>query len=201
MTPPVDGMPDPPHPPPEDGRPDTPTEQQTPPPLAEGSVFPTRYEVLRRIAHNYLRWEPLGIGLEPTDLVNELWLRWRRSSSPPSEDEPAFLAAASHTIRLLIIDHHRKQTGPQRGGGWTKISLHEGIILPRRRGAITLRDLHEALALLRERHPPAAEVAELKIFGQMSLETIADVLDTPPGKVKRLWNLAQAFLKRELRGD
>ena len=85
--------------------------------------------------------------------------------------------------------------------GWTKISLHEGIILPRRRGAITLRDLHEALALLRERHPPAAEVAELKIFGQMSLETIADVLDTPPGKVKRLWNLAQAFLKRELRGD
>lgn len=164
----------------------------------EERFFPRMYGPLRRLAAFYLHREPPGHSWQTSDLVHELFLRWKNSSSKPEEDEPAFLAAASHAFRLMLIDHWRSKNRQRRGGGWSRLSLSEGVTLAGVHHDVDLLDLSQATERLAERYPRASQIVELHFFAGMTLKEAAGMLGFSHKVAKDDWTLAKAFLRREL---
>lgn len=159
--------------------------------------MPLVYEDLRAVAHHYLQRERPGHTLQSAALVHEAYLRLVSSGPTPTENRAHFVAVAARLMRQILVDHARAHDAVKRGAD-CKIELGEAIEsaqLPRR----DLVALDDALSTLARRDEQQSRVVELRCFGGLTIEETAEVLRISPATVKRDWNMAKAWLSREMR--
>ena len=162
-------------------------------------LMPLVYEELRRLARDYLRHERGDHTLQPTALVHEAYLRLVDDSRVNWQNRAHFYGIAAKLMRRILVDHARARNAEKRGGLVPKVPLDEARDLP---PAATndLVALDGALEDLARTYPRKSEVVELKFFGGLEAEEIAEVLQVSPKTVLRDWQFAKLWLCRELAG-
>ncbi len=160
-------------------------------------VAPQVYEELRRLAHRYMSAERPDHTLQATALVNEVYLRLADQTNPHWQDRAHFFAGAARMMRHILVDHARNRQRVKRGGGVANVELTETAILVEQQ-ADQVVDLNEALDRLAQLDRRASQVVELKYFGGMNYDEIAEVLSISGITVRRDWEFAKAWLHKEL---
>jgi RNA polymerase sigma factor (TIGR02999 family) len=160
-------------------------------------LTPLVYKELRRLAQWHMRRERPGHTLQATALVNEAYLRLVDIDQVAWQGRAHFFAMAAKQMRRILIDSARRRGNQKRGGAYERVSLAEGLVVAAR--AEELVALDEALDALGQVDERRSKVVEMKYFGGLSVEEIADVLRVSPDTVKRDWKLAKSWLGRELR--
>lgn len=166
-------------------------------PDAFNQLFPLVYEELRRLAHHYMTQERPGHTLQTTAVVHEAYLRLIDQKHVQWHNRAHFFAIASQMMRRILITHAQSHAYAKRGGGALKVSLDEAAILSPER-ATELIALDEALKSLTAIDSRRSQVVELRFFGGLDNEEIAEVLKISPNTVTRDWNVAKAWLYREM---
>jgi RNA polymerase sigma factor (TIGR02999 family) len=161
-------------------------------------LIPHVYQELRRQAEFYLRQERPGHLLQPTALVNEAYLRLIDCDHIQWQNRAQFFAVAAQLMRRILVDFARARDYAKRGGGLRQVSLAEAAIAQHEKNT-DLVALDDALNTLAELDPRQSRVVELRFFGGLKLEEIAEVLKVSVGTVRRDWSLAQAWLYNELK--
>jgi RNA polymerase sigma factor (TIGR02999 family) len=164
---------------------------------ARDALLPLIYEELRRRADAYLRRERRGHTLQPTALVHETYLRLV-GQDVAWKNRAHFFALASEMMRRILVDHARARKAGKRAGGWTRVELDEAVEISDERD-VDLVLLDEALVELSALDARHGQIVELRFFGGLTLEEIAEVLDVSVRTVKRDWTLARTWLYRRLR--
>lgn len=163
------------------------------------ALTPLVYAELRRLAGSYLRREIPGHTLEPTALVHEAYLRLVDSSLPDWRSRAHFYGVAAHLMRQILVDHARERDAAKRGGRAVHLSFDEDLALsPEREPDLVALD--DALERLAACSPRKAQVVELRFFGGLSEEEIAELLKVSAVTVRRDWQFSKAWLLRELTG-
>jgi RNA polymerase sigma-70 factor (ECF subfamily) len=160
-------------------------------------LVPLVYRELRHIAHRFMAREPLGHTLQTTALINEAYVRLARQAEITSQNRAQFFALAAGVMRHILVDHARGLNCEKRGRGLVHVSLDEELDFSPQKST-ELMAIDEALAHLEAVDARKAKVVELRYFGGMTVEEVAQVLDLHPNTVVRDWALAKAWLKREL---
>jgi RNA polymerase sigma factor (TIGR02999 family) len=161
-------------------------------------LTPLVHEELHRLAKRYMAGERPGHLLQPTALVNELWVRLLGGRSVEWRNRAHFFGLAAGMMRRILVDFARAQRRKKRGGKAVQVPLSEAIeAAPSARGA-DLVALDDALQALEQLSSRQARVVELRFFGGLSLEETAEALEVSVGTVRRDWSLAEAWLFREL---
>ena len=160
-------------------------------------LIPLVYEELRRLSHHYMEGQRPDHTLQTTALVNEAYLRLADQRKPTFTNRSHFFAVAAKAMRQILVDHAKAQQRQKRGAGATKMDLDEAaLISPEQTGAIL--DLNEALERLAMLDSRTAHVVELRFFGGLNQDEIAEVLKISPVTVRRDWVFARAWLYKEL---
>ena len=160
-------------------------------------LTPLVYEELRRLAHHFMEGQRPNHTLQTTALVNEAYLRLADQTNPRWQNRAHFFAVAARAMRQILVSYARTQQAQKRGGGAFKIELDEAAILsPEQSQEIV--DLHEALERLETLDSRKAQVVELKFFGGLNYEEIAEVLKIARMTVRRDWEFAKLWLYTEL---
>lgn len=162
-------------------------------------LFPLVYDELRRLASGYMRRERANHTLQTTALVHEAYLRLIGQRDISWKSRIHFFAVAARVMRRVLIDHARTRQYAKRGGGAIRLSLDEVAILSDER-ADELVALDEALNELAKLDPRQSRIVELRFFGGLTLAETAEVLKISPDTVNRDWNLAKAWLYRQVNG-
>jgi RNA polymerase sigma-70 factor (ECF subfamily) len=163
-------------------------------------LYPLVYDELHRLARRYMSRERKGHTLQTTALINEAYVRLVDQRNVQWANRSHFFAISAQIMRRILIDHARRQAYAKRGGGARQVSLDETA-------AIALDDLSELLRLdealqsLAELDPRRSRVVELRYFGGLNNEEIAGVLNISENTVIRDWNMARAWLYRQLTGS
>jgi RNA polymerase sigma factor (TIGR02999 family) len=155
------------------------------------------YSELRRLAGYYMQQERGNHTLQATALVHEAYLRLIDQHGVQWENRNQFLGVAATVMRRVLLDYSRGYQAAKRGGNVEKVFLREAAITPKTRPADIVA-LDEALTRLGKLDPQHAHLVELRFFGGLSIEETAGVLAVSPATVKRNWNVAKAWLAREL---
>ena len=159
--------------------------------LAE--LTPLVYEELRDLAHRHMGGERPDHTLQTTALVNEAYLRLADQTNPRWQNRAHFFAVAARAMRQILVSYARSNRAQKRGGGAFKVELDEAaIVSPEESKAIV--DLHEALERLGTLDSRKAQVVELKYFGGLNYDEMAEVLKISRVTVKRDWRFARAWL-------
>jgi RNA polymerase sigma-70 factor, ECF subfamily len=159
------------------------------------------YGELRRIAGAYLRRERRGHTLQTTALVHEAYLRLNGEGRASWPDRAGFCAAAAQTIRRILTDHARARRRLKRGGTGRRVRLDPGMLAAAGE-SIDILALDEALQRLATLSPRQARIVELRYFGGLTDEEIAEMLAVSRRTVQSDWRGARAWLHRELsRGE
>lgn len=170
-------------------------------PDARAQAVAAAYDRLRELATAKMAAERQNHTLTSTALVHEVSLKLLDESQLPMASRGQFLAYASKAMRNLLIDHARTKGRQKRGGGRERYSFDEAM-----QACSEQRDdflaLNEALTELAEIEPRKAHVVEMRYFGGLSNQEIAEALDTSLATVKRDWTVAKTWLQKTLReGD
>jgi RNA polymerase sigma factor (TIGR02999 family) len=160
-------------------------------------LMPFVYDELRRLARSFLARERDGHTLQPTALVNEAYLRLVDQTRVEWQNRAHFYGIASRMMRRVLIDHARAHATDKRGGGGVRLSL-EDVQLPAEQRAASLVALDEALGRLAAMDERKCRVVEMRFFGGLSDEEIAEVLGVTTRTVLRDWKKARLWLYREL---
>jgi RNA polymerase sigma factor (TIGR02999 family) len=168
-----------------------------PTPEAGQRLFELLYDEIRRVARGHLRREQPGHTLSATALAHEAWFRMAEQSRTQWKSRGHYLAVASTMMRRILVNHELARRADKRDADLVPLtgSALEQI------GAGPDRDLvavHEALLAFEAIDPRAAKVVELRFFGGLENEEIADAMDLSLATVKRDWTLARAWLRREM---
>jgi len=164
--------------------------------LAE--LAPLVYDELRRVAHHHLGGQRPNHTLQTTALVNEAYLRLADQTHPGWQNRAHFFAVAARAMRQILVSYARSQRSQKRGGGAIKVDLDEvPLVSPKESQEIV--DLHEALEQLSTLDSRKAQVVELKYFGGLNYDEIAEVLKISRITVRRDWEFAKIWLYTELR--
>jgi len=162
-------------------------------------LTPLVYEDLRRLAHHYMDTQRPDHTLQTTALVNEAYLRLADQTHPNWQTRAHFFAVAARAMRQILVNYAKSYRSQKRGGGALKIELDEtALVSPAESTAIV--ELHEALKRLAALDPRKGEVVELKYFGGLNYDEIAEVLKISPVTARRDWEFAKAWLYTELHG-
>ena len=155
------------------------------------------YDDLRRIARHQLRRERAGHTLQPTALVNEVYLRLPGVERVGWQDRAHFFAIAARLMRRVLIDAARARKNQKRGGGAVCVTFveshHGGETRPR-----DVVALDDALRTLAEMDPRKSRIVELRYFGGLTLEETATALGISSDTVMRDWKVAKLWLMREI---
>jgi len=163
--------------------------------LAE--LTPLVYEELRRLAHHFMDGQRTDHTLQTTALVNEAYLRLADQTNPHWQNRAHFFAVAARAMRQILVSYARSQRSQKRGGGALMVELDEGaIVSPEESKEIV--ELHEALERLATLDSRKAQVVELKYFGGLNYDEMAEVLKISRVTVRRDWDFARAWLHTEL---
>jgi RNA polymerase sigma factor (TIGR02999 family) len=165
---------------------------------ARQKLFAAVYPELRQIAARFLRSERDHHTLEPAALVNELCIRLLGSRPIDYHDRAHFFAIAAQAMRRILIDYARARNAGKRGAGQKRLSLSdvEGWNPLGRNDDLIALD--QALSKLEKADPRAARVVELRFFGGLEEEEVANVLNVSVITVKRDWKVARAWLMGRL---
>jgi len=161
-------------------------------------LMPLVYDELRRLAHHYMTRENAGHILQTTALVNEAYLQLIDANMVKWQDRAHFFAVAANLMRRILVDFARSRNSQKRGGKLSHVSLDEAALLSSEQDA-DLIELDEALTALAAVDSRKAKVVELRFFGGLSLEETGEVLGVSPDTVWRDWDLAKAWLYREMK--
>jgi RNA polymerase sigma factor (TIGR02999 family) len=164
---------------------------------ASARLMPLVYEELRRLAREYLRRERSDHTLQATALVHEAYLRMVDEKSVTWQNRAHFYGIAARLMRRILVDHARAHNAAKRGGLEQKFALDEARDLPAP-GATDLVALDGALENFARTYPRKSEVVELKFFGGLEANEIAEVLQVSQKTVLRDWSFAKLWLCREL---
>jgi RNA polymerase sigma factor (TIGR02999 family) len=160
-------------------------------------LTPLVYEELRRLAHRQMGAERLDHTLQTTALVSEAYLRLADQTNPRWQNRAHFFAVAARAMRQILVSYARSQRAEKRGGGALKIELDEAaLVSPEESKQIV--DLHEALETLATLDSRKAQVVELKYFGGLNYDEMAEVLKISRITVRRDWEFAKVWLYTEL---
>jgi RNA polymerase sigma factor (TIGR02999 family) len=160
-------------------------------------LTPLVYNELRHLAARQLRGERPDHTLQSTALVHEAYLKLIDQQRVQWHDRDHFFAVASQVIRHILVSHARARNASKRGGGQTMLAFDEALGVPGRR-EMDLIALEDALEELSRIDPQQGRIVELRFFGGLSIESTARVLGISPATVKRDWNVARAWLHRQL---
>ncbi len=163
-------------------------------------MLPVVYGELKKLASLYLRRERGGHTLQTTALVHEAYARLVNQKSVDWKNRAQFLGVAAEVMRRILIHHARDRAAMKRGGGAQRISLslaEHSFEQPN----VDLIALDDALTELSEFDARKSRIVELKFFGGMTTEEIAEVLQLSTATIEREWNLARAWLYRAVSGS
>lgn len=160
-------------------------------------LFPLVYDELKRLARAELARERAGHTLQPTALVHEAYLRLAAQHAADGLGRAYFFSLAASMMRRILVNHARDRAAQKRGGGVAALTLSQAEGVAEGDGVDVL-GLHAALETLALLDARQARVVELKFFGGLEIEEIAQVLAMSPATVRRDWSLARLWLGREL---
>lgn len=164
---------------------------------AEARLFQTVYADLHRLAQRHLRAS--GPDAEhATSLVHEVYLRLARGDGMALNDRTHFFAVASRAMRQIVVDHVRGRLTEKRGGGIDALPLDSAIMAVAAGRDEELLMLDEALQRLAVLDPRLAQFVELRFYGGLKMDELAEVTGLSERTLKRDWRKARAFLYREL---
>jgi len=161
-------------------------------------LMPLVYDELHRQAARYLRRESQGHTLQTTALIHEAYLKLVDQREVQWQNRAHFFAIAAQAMRRILVDYARTKQREKRGGGDAKLPLGEAISVAVDEKAVDLIALDEALTKFAAIDFQQARVVELRYFSGLSLEETAEVLHISRATVARDWNVARAWLHREL---
>ncbi len=160
-------------------------------------LIPLVQPELHRLAHYYMSRERAGHTLQTTALLNEAYLQLTDKTQPSWQNRTHFMAVAAQLMRRIMVDHARARHSLKRGAGAIRVTLDEAALVTEER-AEELLALDEALEKLAEFDRRRCEIVEMRYFGGLTVEEIADVLKVHPNTVMRDWRAAKAWLYAEL---
>jgi RNA polymerase sigma factor (TIGR02999 family) len=170
-------------------------------PAAVNLLFGRLYDELRAIAARRLAAERGGHTLSATALVNEAYLKLSGLEELQWRNRAQFFAIAARAMRRILVNHARERSAAKRGGGAEHVTLTAAVAPDATNEGMAWADLmtlEAALTDLAERNARHARVAEMRIFGGMTHDEIADALGVSQPTVERDWRLARAMLGRAL---
>lgn len=166
-------------------------------PSADATLVPWIYRELRAIAEGVLGGQRPGLTLQPTALVHEAWLRLANAGDVDLAGRQHFFALAAKAMRQLLVDHARARGRLKRGGGSARETLDERIAAAAGLEP-DLLDLDAALDELAALDPRQAQVVELKYFGGLEMDAVAEALAISKSTAEREWRAARAWLALRL---
>jgi len=166
-------------------------------------LIPVVYKELRRAAARYMKNERAGNTLQPTALVNEVYLRLVNLHDVTWHDRAHFFAVAAQLMRRILVDAARTRASVKRGGRAQRVDHSSAFDFDQLPDAASIRDrelmdIDDALRRLSNVDARKARVIELRFFGGLSVEETAEALKVSPQTVMRDWKLARAWMTREL---
>jgi RNA polymerase sigma factor (TIGR02999 family) len=166
-------------------------------------LIPLVEDELRRLAKRYLRRERRDHTLQTTALVNEAYRRLIPQREKDWKDRAHFIAVAARVMRRVLIEYARRHRASKRGGGGARLSLIEldGLSQTPGMAPVDVIALDEALTRLSAKHSRPGRVVEMRFFGGLTEEEIAEALAINRATVVRDWRFAKAWLYRELIGE
>lgn len=164
---------------------------------ANEALFPIVYAELRRMARHYLARERSGHTLQATALVHEVYLRLIPQDEATWADRGRFVGIAAHVMREILVEYARSRNRQKRFGRATRIPLDDDVATIDADFA-RWEALDEALERLAALDARQVKVVELRYFGGLTVEEVAQVLAVSTKTVKRDWAVARAWLRREL---
>ena len=160
-------------------------------------LMPLVYNELRALAESYLQRERPDHTLQATALVHEAYMRLIRQQDVDWQNRAHFFGVAAQAIRRILVDYARQHDRIKRGGGKQRVQLNDDAVTTKSRD-LDLLALDEALNKLAAFDPRASQVVELRYFGGLNREEVAEYLHVSPRTVADDWRLARAWLRREL---
>ena len=168
-------------------------------PQVAARLMPLVYDELRQMARRYLQRERSDHTLQATGLVHEAYLRLVDQTAASWENRAHFLAIAAQQMRRILVDHARRRGTGKRGGEWCKVEFDEAVA-PAVSRSLDVIALDDALQDLMKLNPQHSRIVELRFFGGMTIEEVAEVLELSPRTVQREWRMARAWLRRQIFG-
>jgi RNA polymerase sigma factor (TIGR02999 family) len=166
-------------------------------PQASSQLFELLYDELRRLARSHLRREAEGHTLSATGLAHEAWFRMAEQTRTAWKSRGHFLAVSSTMMRRILVNHEQARRTAKRDAELVPVTLSGLAQLAATPDADVLA-VHEALLAFEAVDPRAAKVVELRFFGGLENEEVAEALGLSLATVKRDWTAARAWLHREL---
>ena len=163
-----------------------------------GELLPLVYDELRRLADNYLRRERSDHTLQPTALVHEAYLRLVGQNPIEWQNRAHFFGIAARLMREILIEYARGRNRQKRGGAYkTQIAVSDAVSFNDEEQFDVIA-VDEALNMLEKLDERQARIVELKFFGGLTIEEIAEVLGISATTVKREWSTAKLLLYKML---
>lgn len=160
-------------------------------------LLPLVYGELRNLAAFYLRSERSDHTLQPTALVNEVYLRLIDQRRVRWQNRAQFFGVASQMMRRILVSHARSRSAAKRGGVAHRITLAEGLALSTNPD-VNLIALDDALTKLELLDPNKSRLVELRFFSGLTIDETAEVMQISSRTVDREWQTAKAWLHREI---
>jgi RNA polymerase sigma-70 factor, ECF subfamily len=167
---------------------------------ASEQLFALVYDDFRKLAGMYLKRERAGHTLQPTALVHEAYLKLIDQTRVEWHGKTHFFAVGAQAMRRILVDHARRRNRLKHGGGRYRICLNEGLALSPQKDEDLLA-VDEALQKLTTVDPRQATIVELRFFGGLSVEEVAEVLGVSKRTVEKEWTMVRAWLRSEISGD
>jgi RNA polymerase sigma-70 factor (ECF subfamily) len=164
---------------------------------AREALLPLVYDELHRQAVRFFHRERAGHTLQPTALVNEVYLRLINQHEVNWQNRAQFFGIAAEMMRRILVSHARGRQAQKRGGAAQHITLDEGIAAEPQRD-LNLLALDDALTRLEQLDPEKSRMVELRFFSGLSVEETAEVMGVSPRTIDRKWQMAKAWLHREI---
>jgi RNA polymerase sigma factor (TIGR02999 family) len=154
------------------------------------------YGEFRTLARRYLDREPRGHTLQPTALVNEVYLRLVDQTQVDWKGRTHFFALGAQAMRRVLVDHARRKGRLKRGGGLQRADVDVSLISAR--SAADVLAVHEAIQDLEKLDPRQARIVELRFFGGLGVAEVAELLGLSRRTVEAEWTMIRAWLRRRL---
>jgi RNA polymerase sigma factor (TIGR02999 family) len=159
-------------------------------------LIPLVYDELRRMAGRYMRRESKGHTLQTSALINEAYLRLVDQKNVQWQNRAHFFGVAAQLMRRILVDHARSRSRAKRGGGAQMVTLAEQAVISKEVADVIALD--DALKDLAEMDPRKSQIVEMKFFGGLTTEEVAEVLKVTSRTVEREWRKAKAWLNRAI---
>lgn len=168
-------------------------------PGTDARLFPLVYDELRAIAAGVISREQPGHTLQPTALVHEAYLKLFGGQPVSAQDRAHFLQIAARAMRQVLVDYARRRRAAKRGGGERSLPLETEFLRGGSQAPLDILALNMALERLAKLDERQARIVDLRFFADLDIRSTAETLGISAATVKRDWEMAKAWLRRELR--